>query len=269
MEDGSTNAAQLIELVGLVGLAVFVFASLVVGVRILMLAIRLREFPETTIGLSLLLAGGIGTALSIIPPLFSGTSEHFQYLCNVTSLVANHLGFALLFLFVWRVFRPRDLWGALLFGTCSIALAIGGLGSALSLQLGDQLVGPLATGDLWFWISIGSRFVGYGWATFESFRYYAMLRRRVEIGLAQTDMVSRFFYWGVCTAAVELIWVAAAAQRIASPQSMIQPWVSVVSALMGFVVAGSLWQAFFPRSNGPRVPSTPAQDPTRSAASSS
>lgn len=98
----------------------------------------------------------------------------------------------------------------------------------------------------WFWISISARFVGYGWTALESFREYGMLRRRLELGLAEREVADRFFYWGVCTCAVELIWFTAAYQRIAVDVLAIEPSTSLVSAALVFIVAGSLWRAFFP-----------------------
>jgi hypothetical protein len=56
---------DVIEIAGLFGLLAFVVASLIVGARILLLAARTRLFPETTVGLSLFLAGGVGTVVCI------------------------------------------------------------------------------------------------------------------------------------------------------------------------------------------------------------
>ena len=61
----------MLNLVGLFGLVAFVVASLVVGCRILLLALRTRGLPETLIGASLVLAGGLGTGGSVLPLLWT------------------------------------------------------------------------------------------------------------------------------------------------------------------------------------------------------
>ena len=245
----------MIAVAGLLGLIAFVVASLVVGGRILVLASRTRRLPEFTVGWSLILAGGLGTALAVGPSLVPSLSERATYALYELSLVANHLGYVLLFLFVWRVFRPSAAWAMLLFLACSVAAIVGGASTALSLEPGAGLPGSHTPADAGFWISLTARFVGYGWAMIESFRYYALLDRRRRLGLADPTVVARFFHWGVCTAAVVCIWTTLAIQQLLDPAHPFQNATDLISALLGFVVAGSLRSAFFPRS-APGTPET-------------
>jgi hypothetical protein len=237
----------LVEFVGLLGLLAFVVASLVVGGRVFLLAMRTRQLPETSVSLSLILAGGIGMALRVVPLLLPDMDEYAAYLFVLAGSVSQHLGYAFLYLFVWRVFRPRETWAACLFFVTTGLLVVGGVGTAIGLTPGGVLPGRTGPADLWFWVSLGSRFVVYAWATFESFHYHAMLKRRLALGLADPVLVGRFFYWGVSTSAVFCIWVNLAVQAL----MLDSPWFAsipdIVSTLLGFVVAGSLSLAFFPR----------------------
>jgi hypothetical protein len=237
----------MIEIASLAGLAAFVAASFVVGTRILMLAARTRRLPEVTIGASLFLAGGIGTALAILPQLLPSLGPDTSYIVYELGSITSHVGFCLLFVFVWRVFRPRVPWAAVLFVLLSVMLFAGAIGMAIEHEPGGAVMGRDVRGDVWFWSSLGARFVGYGWAAIETFRYYAMMKKRLALGLAEEAVTSRFYYWGVCTSAVVVIWISAAARDLLAGSQALVALVEIVTPLMGFVVAGSLWLAFFPR----------------------
>lgn len=240
---------EVIEIAGLSGLIAFVVASMVVGARILLLAARTRLFPETAVGLSLFLAGGVGTALLIVPLFLPESQTQAGYVFYQFGSAISHVGFGLLFFFVWRVFRREETWAAILYGLCTTGLLFGGMGIAVELQPEQILSGRSAPNNIWFWMSLSARFVGYGWAAIESFRYYGMLKKRLELGLAEASVVSRFFYWGVCVSAVVCIWVNMAVQQVIANDPAVQASSHLVSAVLGFVVAGSLWVAFFPRAS--------------------
>jgi len=238
----------MIELVSLSGLAAFVVASLVVGARILMLAARTRLLPETTVGSSLFLAGGVGTAMMIAPLLYPRFEAGTVYFLYQAGSMFSHIGFLLLFIFVWRVFRPDEAWATALFLACAAALLIGGAGIGMAVEPGGASPAREAeVGGVWFWLSIAGRFAGYTWAAIESFRYHALLKRRLKLGLADEGVVARFFYWGICTSAVVVIWIATAAQNLLLESEGLVAIAGLVTPMMGFVVAGSLWVAFFPK----------------------
>ena len=67
-----------------------------------------------------------------------------------------------------------------------------------------------------------------------------------HLGLADPLIVRRFLYWGVCTSAVFCIWMTLAVRALMAGSVWLFPVFDIVSALLGFVVAGSLWLAFFP-----------------------
>ena len=243
-------------ILGLLGLLVFVGASLVVGLRILSLARRTRQFPETAIGLSLVLAGGVGTASTVIPIFFDALDPGSIELFNQFAIVVSHIGYALLYVFVWRVFRPAELWAAVLFGLCMTGLIVGGVGMMIELVPGRPLPGRGEPGTLWFWLTLASRFVAYGWAAVESLRYHAMMKRRLALGLANEEVVDRFFYWGVATVAVCGIWVNLASRAVFPDSIPVQATANFTTSMLGFVVAGSLFRAFFPM--GSRVAASDA-----------
>lgn len=236
-----------IEIAGLFGMIAFVATSLAVGIRILLLAARTRLFPETTVGLSLFLAGGVGTALLIAPLFLKDPEPQTPYLLYQFGTAICHVGYGLLFVFVWRVFRREEKWALALYAVCTAGLLVGAVGMALELQPEAAMLGEFTSNSVWFWISLGARFVGYVWASAESLRYYGMLKKRLELGLADAAVASRFLYWGVSLSAVVVIWINTAVQQLMSGSEDVR-WASLlITAVLGLLVAVSLWFAFFPR----------------------
>jgi len=235
----------VIAVLGLAGLVVFVLASLVVGLRIVLLATRTGGVPEWTVGLSLLFAGAIGTGLSILPVLLHTTDQKILFGVDQAASIFSHIGYGLLFVFVWRVFRPTATWAKGLFTVLIGALVVSATGIALTLEPGVHLSGPNTIVNHWSWLGLGTRMVGYLWAAIESFRYYGMLQRRIAIGIGDERTAYRFLQWGICTTAVVGIWICIAIAW--SIPEVSADWTQVATALLGFIVAGSLWQAFFSR----------------------
>ena len=236
----------MLEVIGLFGLVAFVGVSLIVGIRILVLAWRTQGLPEWLVGSSLVLAGALGTGLSVLPMLWPSLEAGAAYVVFQIGSIANHVGYTLLFYFVWRVFRPGQRWAAVFFVLCLAVLAVGGVGLGLTLLPGESISRPEGPARTWLMVSLFARVAGYLWAAIESFRYYAMLKRRLKIGLGDPETANRFFYWGVCTAAVVCIWATLVAEQMVPAVAASRGAIELSSALLGFVVAGSLSLAFFP-----------------------
>lgn len=237
----------MLEVIGLFGLVAFVGVSLVVGLRILALAWRTHGLPEWLIGSSLVLAGALGTGLSVLPLLWPALEAGVAHVVFQVASIANHVGYALLFYFVWRVFRPEQRWASVFFVLCLGVLAVGGVGLGLTLVPGESISRPEGPARTWLMISLFARVAGYLWAAIESFRYHAMLKRRLKIGLGDPETANRFFYWGVCTAAVVCIWATLILEQVVPAMAANRGAAELTSALLGFVVAGTLSLAFFPR----------------------
>lgn len=236
----------MVAWIALFGLTAFVLASLIVGTRILILAGRTRGLPELVMGGSLVLAGGFGTALAIAPRLIPGSTDETVYWLQQIASTSSQIGFAMVCFFIWRVFRPGELWAKALAALLVLSLAGALAGELLDRSVGDATVGSEAGGGVYVWLSIATRLVVYLWGAGESFRYWSVMRKRQALGLAESSLVDRFYYWGVCNTAVVGIWVCSAWQRASRTGSDFSAWLSLTIAALGFVVAWSLWRAFFP-----------------------
>lgn len=236
------------------GTAAFCLSSLVVGLRLGALALRTRRMPEAIFALALLASGvfGYGNAalassgIAVIPGLGLRTIH--------VAMVGVGVGAAGVGLFTWRVFRASSVWAAAVWigGAALIAGSI-----VMQLRTGHGDVRDLTTS--WFWLGFAPRALAYGWSGFESFTFYARMRRRERLGLAEPSVSRRFLLWGVAAFAAfgmhgSVVWDA----LHHSPRPGMEPVSSAIAATLGLTCAGALALAFAQRApaGGSETPQT-------------
>ena len=230
------------DLLGLIGFASFIGVSLVVGVRLLGLARRTGELPELAIGANFVLAGAIGYSLLIAAEslhLFAGRSAGVGSFAGVTGI---SLGAALIGLFSQRGFRPGNRAFRATLAALAGWLALGVYGSWILHVAGE---GGGAGAWLGHWAPNLGIFAAYGWSSFESLRYYAMMRRRVSLGIADPLVANRFLLWGLGTLAVSAVTLLHLAVQIFGSYELPSSLLGVVSVLV-LAAAIAEWLAFFP-----------------------
>jgi hypothetical protein len=94
-------------------------------------------------------------------------------------------------LFVRTVFRPHERWAKALAGVMFVCLWGGQLG--WELGNGYRSAGP---GNAFWFLRYAVIWSYPVWTMVESYRYYALMRRRLAIGLADPLLANRFFLWG-------------------------------------------------------------------------
>jgi len=235
----------MIELLRILGFGSFLAASAVVGTRLLLLARRTRQLPETALGLALALAGTLGWALLFLSSQGEGALGLPATWLRGAGILSTALGSAGLWVFTWRVFRPDATWAR--------ALCAAGIAAALVGVAGEGLAGGFARDQrgLWFWLGFAGRSLPFGWASVESFGYYRRMQRQAVLGLGDVGVQRRLLLWGVGSGAAAAIFAVGAATILwtsaASP--LARPLPSILASVLGLVAAVSFWQAFFP---GPR-----------------
>jgi hypothetical protein len=229
------------QVLGLLGLAAFVLVSLVLGVRLVGLAARTRQFPELAIGVSFLLSGFVGTGLGLVGTHAQALSPETRMVLRLAGAFASHVGYALLAGFVARVFRP-DLAGA-----TGFAVSVFGLGVGFGMQVGyaTPSAAPAAVSP-GFWTSLAVQVATYAWATCESFRQWDLARRRVRIGLGDPLVAQRFLCWGLSTSIVIAIWLHLAVALVRRTAATLSGGDYLVIAALGFACAAASWLSFFP-----------------------
>lgn len=226
------------QLVALVSFAMLVVASCVVGVRLLALYGRTRGWPELLLGSMLVLVTGLGYPLRIAA---SQASDAWAGQLEIASDVSVSLGFVLLFLFTWHVFRPGAIWARVV-----VAIGVITLVRRAYLTIADGAAMDPATMPIGEIAMQMVPMIGvYAWTACESLAYYAMMRKRLRLGLADPTVTNRFLLWGLMSL-VATTGIAVAAGATALRVEMTHPWLLTFTSLSGVGQAAFLVFAFVP-----------------------
>jgi len=225
--------------VALLGYGSFVLASLVVGMRLLLLHRRTHETPELAIGVALFAGGGLAYGIAVGVYSAPGLPHGVAALLEIVAAFFSHLGAAALALALRQIFRPEELWARVF----QLALTV-----ALTGAFVTRLVEPLAfpPPDYVFWPYALTGAVVYGWSLFESLHCHALMARRARIGLADPAVARRFLLWGVAGAGALGIYLATMWSRLTEPVAMGR-WTVALTSAFGLAAAVGLSLAFFPR----------------------
>lgn len=246
----------------LAGLATLAFIGVggVVGARLLLLARRTRQAPELSVGLSLFLLSAVSYPASLA--VLSGQVPLAPARgLSLLSVVAMSVGWAAVFVFTWRTFRPGSAW----------AQRLSLLGAALILGLGaSNLVRVAAADDLAALSRYGTAtlviqllaLAGYAWTAVEGLRYHALMRRRLALGLADPVVANRFLLWGL-TGLFAFLTVSGSTFALLTGASYDRIWLRLLTAVGGSGCAVCLYLAFLPpaawlRRLAPRPHATPS-----------
>ena len=228
-----------------------------IGAKLLRLA-RRSGGSELWLGLYFLLTFGLGQGLACF--VYVGWTDPNLALPDAVAtplhglyLLASDAGFAAVAFFTRRTFRPdsapaRGVAAALVAG-----LAFSLVAQGMSEGYGVRVIPGAA-----YWLGFALRSACLAWLAVESLRWFAALRRRMRLGLAEPLVTNRFLLLGVWACAmlamgmsdvVTRIWyVSSAGSTRFIPElahSLVLTTVSTTSAL-GIVVATTLLLAFFP-----------------------
>ncbi|HYB13822.1 MAG TPA: hypothetical protein VEG67_10125 [Myxococcota bacterium] len=224
------------------GFGAFFLSSLAIGLRLVWLARRNRELPELLIGFGILGIGPVGFAGSVFAILL-GPGHPAAGACLLAgATVAVSLGALSSYVFNWRVFRRGDglakgiVFGAgLLFAVLFVVrLATGGFVLPVRLDAWFHLQSMAVTGCLL-------------WGSGESLHYYALMTRRLRLGLADPIVTNRFLLWGLgigSAGAGSLISTIFTALTGAGMQGL--NWLTLSNSLFGLAAAVLMWIAFLP-----------------------
>jgi len=231
------------ELLGAIGGLSFVLASLVIGLRLLLLARRTRELPEFAIGLALFLMGGFAYPLVSVARLAHGMPEGVRLGLFVISIAFNVVGTVGVCVFNWRVFRPWEAWAGWLTVSFACSLAV-----AVALQVVDSGLSAAALRNegAGYHVFLALQGVPIAWAAFESLRYHRILQKRVKLGLADLVVVNRILLWGLGMLAAFVISVFSTGLACLGIDVATTTIGALIIAPLGLAAAGCVWLAFLP-----------------------
>lgn len=219
--------------------------SLVVGVRLLRLALSSRQIPELSLSLNTLLLPAVGFPMMVASLAMEKFGIPGSLIAHTLGGVATAVAGSMAWVFTWRVFRPGSRLAA--FATlCAIVvfLAVVALATGVVVEHSIENAGP----HMGRWV-LGfplAGLVGNGWAMAESFSCFAAMRKRLRLGLADPVVCNRFLVFSILTAcwtmAMSCLFVVLWMQ--ASPFET--SWFVAVTSVAGVVNASCLVLAFMP-----------------------
>jgi len=224
----------------------FVLVSLVLGLRLLALSRRTRQLPELTMGLCLLLMGGLGYPFAIVGRAVTALPNDVRGLALGSAALCNTIGFAALSIFTWRVFRPASIAAELSATLAVVGLLVllpaeavwpGLIESALSAEPYPGLPGYLR-------VLMGLALLI--WASLEAAVFARKLRRRLVLGLADAVVADRVRLWTIAISGAAL---STATSVVLSSQGIDLASSSLgagIIGVLGLVSAVCAWLAFLP-----------------------
>lgn len=225
-----------------IGFGVFFFASLFVGVRLLLLWGRTRGLPELLVGIGVLGIGPVGFGLMTVAELSLGAAPAVSRALLAIALLAVSAGVFAQCCFNWRVYHPEQVWvrrivwvgGALLVALYLADLRTSGFGGREMLGASQMARTALQVGCLL-------------WGAGEALRYWRMMRRRLRLGIADAVVTNRFFLWGLAAGAAGVgSGIGLVTQWTMGATSIGIPWLMLSSSLHGLTAAVAMWLAFVP-----------------------
>jgi hypothetical protein len=230
---------------------VFVLVSLAVSLRMLALARRTGLKPELYLGLGILGTAVLGYGVLIAGAILRGPDEMATDALAPRTLQAigqllHDAGVAMIVLFVRAVFRPTEAWARALAGVLIGALVVGQLGWEIENRYRSG-----GTGNAFWWLRYAVIWTYPLWTAIESYRYYGLMRRRREIGLADPLVTNRFFLWGTASLGTALAtWTSSIPLLLlAGDRAAALAWtpaIHVATALVGVATVATYSLTFFP-----------------------
>jgi hypothetical protein len=219
-----------------IGLGSFLLVSVLVGARLLLLWRRTRELPELSMGLAFSLAAALGYPMTV-----AASSLHGAAASGLAALgmLAISTGSGALAFFNWRVFRDQRS------GACLFTVLVGAMAFAWIATVVDGGFGHADSRSWDGWTGLIARVAIYGWCGFEALRYWLLMRRRVAIGLAEPELVARFLWWAVGSAAAMGIFVHTGIMHLLGlPPDPTAPLSALPTVVLGLASAISIGSAF-------------------------
>jgi hypothetical protein len=232
-----------LEILGAIGGGAFILTSLVLGMRLMLLARRTRKLPEFSMGLGLFLMGGVAYPFQVVAQVAASLPLGLRAALMAFAILCLSTGTTFFAVTTWRIFRPGSKAAA-----AGAPLVAGALLLFVVLQCASQggfsaLVRD-RSGPFRYHILVVA--LPVWWASFESFRYYGMLKRRLLLGLADPVVADRMRLWGMSTliaASTNLVSIYA---LFTGRDPATWPTGAAIIGAMGLAFSAHLWLAFFP-----------------------
>ena len=228
-------------LFGLACITAYCVAALIVGVRLVCLARRTGELPELMIGLSLLSGAMIGYPASATSQFLASESSAFAWPIGAAGSIGLVVATTCILVAWWKIYHPVARWGPWV-----VAFWMALIAGVLVMELGRP-VGELVLGaNPWEphrMVVQGGAFFAMAWS---GFRYYAVLCRRMRVGLAKPVVANRILLWNVAAACATLQCAYFLAIPLLNSIFDAERVAPAFYGILGLIIALSITYAFYP-----------------------
>lgn len=214
------------------------------GITLLRVAMRTREFPEAAIGTAavcLSLAALVDASPALVDGMRASTVTPYSHLLY-------GLGAITISLVLVRLFRPRSGPARLLSGALSGIEAV----ACVLLLAGPAYVQDDGTLDTAYtagvyMVSLGVRLLIYGWLAAEALIYFLEQRRGLRFGLSEPLIVQQFLGWAISAACMAAGVLGAIVQRLATGEAVTGSRLGLLFfSALALTSALMLWLSFLP-----------------------
>jgi hypothetical protein len=236
----------------IVSTAAFAVIAGVVGIRLLLLSRETGQLAERLLGLGVLLTACLGYGVMMVGligrsmlPDPSAAPALYAYL-TTAGWIFHNLGVMCVIGFVVHVFRHGVAWARVLAIAMWITLWSGW---GLHVSQGGMSASVPQSGH---WIAFAVIGTYPFWTAAESFAYYARMRKRVALGLADQLVANRFLLWGIASLTTAgSIWVVTIPAIVASSlgrpaENSLSAICMFVTGILGIATVATYWLTFFP-----------------------
>jgi hypothetical protein len=237
---------SFMQVLGAVGMAVFVLTCAAVGVKLIVLAIRGGGLAVWCCGLAFSLIAFLGYPLPVIAGFGQGTVAELNMPLLLIGNWASASGICLFFVFTAHVFRAGEKWARAL----SVVLIAAYAGVTAAGSIAFLIAAPNADSYAVNWgygLAIQALcIVCFAWISIEGFNQWQMSRRRLKLGLGDAVVSNRFLMWGLFGASTAAMVGVLLAMQLAGINASAN--VAGVLTMAGFGLVSSAFAglAFFP-----------------------
>jgi hypothetical protein len=230
-----------VQLFGLACISAYCVAALIVGVRLVCLARRTRELPELMIGSSFLSGAMIGYPATAASQLLASESSALAWPLAAAGSIGLAVATACILVAWWRIYHPATRWGPWVVAVWTALLA-----GVVAMELGRSVAELTPGANPWEphrMVVQGGAFFATAWS---GFRYHALIRRRMRIGLADPVVANRIWLWNIAASGVTLQCAYILAIPFLNSIFDAERWVPAFYGIVGLIIALSITHAFYP-----------------------
>lgn len=229
--------------IGVVGLAIAAIVNMVVGTRMLVMAVKNRREPELLLAILMWLGGVFGLALLNIAQRVSTLPLGAKPALAVAGVGCQYAASLAQLRFAWKVFRPRQPWATTFYlafvGTVVAGYVVDIVSGAYIGYAGEKMQ------SLHYVFGFSMRNLTAVALVVESFIFLGKLNKQLAIGLTTADLVRRVRLWVIAWSLIAVLYTIALIHRLATGQSPSATPLAI--ATMGLLAATSgvcFWFAF-------------------------